>query len=335
MMRRIGFVQRYYMAADIPASPPAPAPAPSPQLPPQSPPASPPAPAPVAPPVAGPAAPWGTVNDRWNVDGKPWYEVYLPDGPTKDAYRTINPANPIVAADSHYNAQRMLSSLDQDKIIRIPDANAKPEDWDAVYKKLGRPDSPDGYKDVKWGDNADPTMVEFGKNLAFKLGLPPAAVEGVMAAQWNDFVGKQNEAYAKQAKEANDAAVAAIKQEAGDKYQEWMTAGNRVLEALKGSKAMSEADFAQLEAHIGVAPLLKMLVGLGRLMPSDGSFPQVTPQASPNEVKDQAAADRIAALQGDAAFMEKYNNAAHPEHASALEQMEKLYRAAGKFAPGA
>lgn len=44
-----------------------------------------------------------------------------------------------------------------DKRIAIPDENAKPEEWDGVFNKLGRPEKPDGYKwnfpqDAPWND---------------------------------------------------------------------------------------------------------------------------------------------------------------------------------------
>jgi hypothetical protein len=44
-----------------------------------------------------------------------------------------------------------------DKRIAIPDENAKPEEWETVYNKLGRPEKPDGYKfnfpaDAPWDD---------------------------------------------------------------------------------------------------------------------------------------------------------------------------------------
>lgn len=44
-----------------------------------------------------------------------------------------------------------------DKRIPLPGADAKPEEWDEVYTKLGRPEKPDGYKfefpaDAPWDD---------------------------------------------------------------------------------------------------------------------------------------------------------------------------------------
>ena len=131
---------------------------------------------------AGPTAPWSGLPEGqiWTVGDKPWYETAVPDGPAKELFRAKKYANPSVVATSYAELERVNASRDDSKMVRIPDENAKPEDWNAVYEKLGRPKDPSGYKDVKWGDKADPQMVEFGQNLAFKLGLSPKAVEGVM-----------------------------------------------------------------------------------------------------------------------------------------------------------
>lgn len=336
MMRRIGFVQAMY-APDIPAGG-------GPAIPPGG--ASPTGAAPTggappvitAPPLETPPAnpaPWGTdPNQPWKIADKPWYE-YLPDGGTKDLYRAKNYANPVVAADSHFSLNRQFSGFDEDKIIRIPDANAKPEDWEAVHKKLGRPETPEGYKDVKWGDNADPGMVEFGKNVAFKLGLSPAAVEGVMAAEWNKFVGEQNTKLVNEAKAANDAAVTALKTQYGENFTPWMQRGNQVLESLKAGGGLTDADFAKLEAHIGVAETIKLLVGIGKLMPGEGGFPNAGGGGGGDPADAQAAANKINELANDATFQGQLSNANDPQHAAALERWEKLYKAAGKLAPGA
>lgn len=49
----------------------------------------------------------------------------------------------------------LVRSMDQR--IAVPGENAKPEEWDQVYNKLGRPEKPDGYKfefpaDAPWDD---------------------------------------------------------------------------------------------------------------------------------------------------------------------------------------
>ena len=45
-------------------------------------------------------------------------------------------------AKSYIHAQKLVGA---DK-IPVPNKHATEQDWDAVYKRLGRPDTPDGYK---------------------------------------------------------------------------------------------------------------------------------------------------------------------------------------------
>lgn len=76
-----------------------------------------------------------------------------------------------------------------DKRIPIPDENAKPEEWDQVYNKLGRPETPDKYQfefpaDAPW----DETQRAHIKGLA-----PLFHKNGATQKQVNEFVRQQAE----------------------------------------------------------------------------------------------------------------------------------------------
>lgn len=76
-----------------------------------------------------------------------------------------------------------------DKRIPLPDENAKPEEWDQVYNKLGRPETPDKYQfefpqDAPWDDSHK----EHIKSLA-----PLFHKNGATQRQVNEFVKQQAE----------------------------------------------------------------------------------------------------------------------------------------------
>jgi len=298
---------------------------------PGTPPVAPPTPGtpPVAPPPTGPPAggtpqlPWGNVQGSWQMEGKPWYEA-LPDGPTKELMRSKNYDNPTVVADSYYALNKQFNNAD--KLIEPLPENATPEQIDAFQKKLGRPETIDGYKEVPWGDNADPRMVEFGKNLAFKFGLSPKAA-AEMAAEWNTFNGKLATEGTTEYQAANNKALADLETSWGAELEPNRAAGQRVLQSLE-AKGFGAADMAAVEAHIGAAPLVKLLATIGKLAGGEGRVPGAGntgaggTEAGLNAAQAQA---KIAELQSDATFMQAYGNNMHPGHKDAVERMLRLH----------
>lgn len=277
------------------------------------------------------AIPWASVGEgqTWEVGGKPWYEVGVGEG-EREAIATKKYAHPGVLAKSYVELERQLASRDDSKTIRIPDENAKPEDWDAVYTKLGRPTNPDGYKDVKWGDDADTSMVEFAKSLAFKLGLSPKAAESVMATEWNAFVAAQAANATKTTSAANEQALANLQAEWKGDFDGNRARGLQVMQALNKA-GFSDADMAAIEKVAGITPVIKLLAtigkltGEGNLMDGGGSGGKtdpanMTPEQAKSEVQKRTA---------DAAFQKTYMTPTEPGHKEAVSLMEQLYKKAG------
>jgi hypothetical protein len=94
------------------------------------------------------------------------------------------------------------------------------------------------------------------------------------------------------------------------------------LEQLFGGE---DAILAIQEAGLGNHPaIVKMLAEAGKFLAED------TP-AGDKEVKSfgitpAEAQSKIAELQNDPAFLDRWRNPAHPGHREAADQMEKLYR---------
>jgi hypothetical protein len=65
------------------------------------------------------------------------------DDQTKETWGKLSSryTSPADMAKAHVNLVQTM-----DKRIPIPGEDAKPEEWDAVYNKLGRPEKPDGYQ---------------------------------------------------------------------------------------------------------------------------------------------------------------------------------------------
>ena len=75
-------------------------------------------------------------------------------------------------AKSYVNAQSMIGA---DKIA-IPGKHATDEDWGEVYRRLGRPDSPEGYEltnELPEGAEASDDLLSWFKGAAHDAGLTP------------------------------------------------------------------------------------------------------------------------------------------------------------------
>src|SRR3990167_4888778 len=111
-------------------------------------------------PVSAPAAP---VKADWN---SPEWKNFLPEDLRNE--QSLKHINDIPAAiKSYINAQKMVGA---DKFL-VPNKYATDDEWNGVYAKLGRPESPDKY-DIKVpeGKPIAPEFIDGLKASAHKAG---------------------------------------------------------------------------------------------------------------------------------------------------------------------
>ena len=122
-------------------------------------------------------------------------------------------------AKSYVHAQKLVGS---DK-IPVPNKFATEKDWDSVYEKLGRPETPEGYTfDVEGVDQEG--LKTFSKQ-AHKMGLlPQQASEMVKWYQSNvDATSQENNAKAEQARNES---IVSLKKEYGQAYDSKLKAAS-------------------------------------------------------------------------------------------------------------
>ena len=92
-------------------------------------------------------------------------------------------------AKSLVNAQSMIGA---DKVA-IPGKHATDEDWGEVWRKLGRPDTPDGYElvnEMPEGIEQNDDMLNWFRNTAHEIGMTPTQAQK-MLGRYNQFLGTQ------------------------------------------------------------------------------------------------------------------------------------------------
>jgi len=95
-------------------------------------------------------------------------------------------------AKSYINATRMIG---QDKVA-VPNENSTDDQWNEVYGKLGRPESPDKYKLEVQSETVpldENTVKQFAEN-AHKLGLNNKQAQGVLEYYKNSMEGSLQQA---------------------------------------------------------------------------------------------------------------------------------------------
>ncbi len=297
------------------------------------------APAPGAAPATPPAgtppaptsefkAPWSDVQGVYTIGegdaAKPWYEG-IQEEPIREYMKEKNYANPYEAARAAWNANK-LNKLTPD-IEAFVNGKATPEQEAAIYKMLGRPETPDAYEfKVPQGVETDPELVKFGKDLFYSMGLPPSKAQAAFD-KWQEFATKANAGYTEAARVQNETELADLSKRWGPELEANRAAGNRAVQAL----GLSNDLIQRIEANVGSAAIVELLAAIGK-KGAEGGFKGTGTNVDPNDpntMTKEAAVAKIRELQTDTAFQKRYTDKTDPGHKDALTLMEKLFAKAG------
>jgi len=114
---------------------------------------------------------------------------------------------------SYLHAQKLVGA---DK-IPVPNKHATDEDWNEVFKRLGAPDTPDGYKYNFKDQEVDENSVKAFNETAHRLGLLPKQAEGLIKF-YNELNQNQSQSLEEQAAQAQMRTEAELKKEFGPQY---------------------------------------------------------------------------------------------------------------------
>lgn len=256
---------------------------------------------------APPAAPedW-----RTNID------VGFREHPSLTNFKSVNDL-----AKSWVNAQKLIGR----EKIPVPGKDAKPEDWDVVYDRLGRPKTPEEYQigEVALPEGfpaLDENLTKEFKAQAHKLGLLPGQVDQLY--QW--FMGYnagEFERFGKERSEAMARSQTEMRREYGKAYEANIALARKVVQSY-GDKDTAAA----LEEGLGNDPrLVRMLVKIGKTLSehSLGNLPGSGAMMTPAEAKAE-----ISKIMNDPKHA--YFNQLHPEHDAAIGRMQQLHQLASE-----
>lgn len=225
-------------------------------------------------------------------------------------------------------------ALGGEKIV-VPKEGAPQEIWDALFNKIGRPPTPDGYK-LEVGDKADEALVNAFKEQAHKAGIPQAGVEGLY--KWFSETAAQLESQQEAVKsEQFNADKIALGEEWGKdavRNADLADRGTNValkLLGLEGEKAVGFQE--KLEAGIGLRNAAVLMMKLSELAATTGdTFEGAGTKGSGFAPSAKQAEAEIASLKADRNFQERRRNG----DTQAIARWNELHRIAsggGNFQP--
>jgi hypothetical protein len=217
-------------------------------------------------------------------------------------------------AKSYINATRMIG---QDKVA-IPNENSTDDQWNEVYGKLGRPESPDKYKleansDVVPLDEG--AIKQFAEN-AHQLGLNNKQAQGILEFYKNSMEGSaQQSRIDTETAQAN--AEAELRKEWGSNYE------NNIKKAGSVAKANMNAEILDLQLQDGTRlgdhpEVIKGFANIANLLSEDKLVG--TESESVDKGTDYEA--EISKIVNDRDG--PYWNKAHPDHDKVVQQVFTL-----------
>ena len=217
-------------------------------------------------------------------------------------------------AKSYVNAVKKIGG-DPANLVSIPQEG---ESWDSFYNQMGRPETPEGYE---FGDDPD-NELEFYRNATHQLGLTQDQAQNMLDL-YASVQEEQNEANDKATADFAVNSQIELKREWGADYD------GRLDQAQRAFSQLASPEFSSLmdETGLGNHPeLVKAFAKIGAMLGEDRLI--VGTGLGQSRVTPHDAKDQIQSLYSDKDFSKAYRDNTDPGHKSAMDNMEKLFKAA-------
>lgn len=261
-------------------------------------------------------------DDNLTADG--WFEQIpeeLRKEPSLQSFRNKTVSDIV---RSYVEGQKLVGGS-----IRLPRDDAKPEEWDRFYEKLGRPKTPEEYKiekpavipeGIEWNEDK---AKEF-QSTAHALGLNKNQV-AKLVNWYTDRIGRDMQSYRQKEAEkiefGKSEAEKEMQKEWGPDYQ------RRVTVAKRGLRAMGDKNLIELLDTTGIGnhpSFLRLFYSLGQKYAEHGMIDgSVEGTITPDEAKK-----RIQDIINDSEHLYHPKNAGKPGHKEARQEMEMYHKIA-------
>ena len=214
------------------------------------------------------------------------------------------------------NAQKLVGA----KGVTLPGKDAKPEEWGAVWNQLGRPEKPDGYRQVEnlpGGVQIDGEQAKAFSAFAHEIGLTDEQHARLLRFE-AERVAAASEASSKGAVERAKAAVDSLRREWGSAYDQNLGLAREAAKRFGGEEIVSDP-------VLGNDPrVIAMLAKAGKAIAQDAFIGTGQRQfrMSPSEAKSEL--ERVGK---DRDFMAAYSDKRNPKHSETKARYRELLAA--------
>lgn len=239
-----------------------------------------------------------------------WYDSFK-DPEVKDwlkAYAGAYP-DPEAVARKALHLEKFVGADKAGRGIIAPKPDAKPEEWQAFYRKVsGVPEKLEGWDGYKAPDllAKDPVAGKF-KEFAHKIGLPPMYFEatmGFVAEQMQTTIGQQTKDFEARGEKDMQELRAEWK---GQEYDANTELGRRAAKAFVPHANPKELEdtLTRIEGAIGTKAMMKMFAAVGKSIGEHGFVSGEQPVNS-GGMTPEGARMKILELQRDQEWSKKF-----------------------------
>ncbi len=225
--------------------------------------------------------------------------------------------DPAALAQSALNQEKLLG-VPADKIIKLP-GDDKPEAWNEVYDRLGRPKEAKDYGlPVPEGDKSD--FHETAATWMHEAGLNGRQARAV-AEKWNAYVASETQKQTEAAAARNAEQVGKLRADWGPQFD----ANLALVDKAAAAFGLSTEHLTALRDTMGPMAAAKFMHAIGSKLGVEGDFISGGGnRGSGNFSTPEAAQAQIAALKEDKGFVKRFANG----DADARAEMKRLHKLA-------
>lgn len=246
-----------------------------------------------------------------------WYSGFDADTQNYITTRGLADKDPSAAfletAKAHQEAQAYIG-VPKEQLLKLPKADAAPEEWDDVYARLGYSKNADDYKleGLKRADGSDVDdgFKDFVRSQATELKLSPAATAKLADATLKNMEGATAAQTAAQTAEATKA-LEQLRQSWGPNYEANKVIADNAYAALMAAAGFDQtkmtAAIQKLGETAGRAETMQMLLAVGQKLGEDKFVGGGGPgggHLGPRNAEQATA--RIAELKADPTWVSRY-----------------------------
>ena len=221
-------------------------------------------------------------------------------------------------AKSYVHARKMIGA-DPAQMLQLPKEDDA-EGWDSVYERLGRPNAPDGY-DFELGDGEQSDEVADFKNVAHQLGLTNDQARNILGI-YNQISQNDMAQEDEQFEQMNVEYLQDIQSEWGDSFNKNAELARRAFTDFASEELMDVLRETGLSNH---PEMLKTFARIGQVLSEDNVLPGT--RGAIGSMTPVHAQESIDSKMSDKEFRSAYLDGAHPNHAQAVQEMQRLHNA--------